>query len=164
MGVLTCTESFYFDFNDRYEYEVYYCSLGISFESQQGVDQIHENVLGKGLTYNFRMTLSLPICISQFAFPNLQLTITEELRLDPNGVLGRELSEELTLNSSELRFSEHSPSLRPLLMELLSSQLKQKMNTFTISVLQNYMKYCKNRFERRKIWQSCKLSLEVTTY
>lgn len=56
-----------------------------------------------------------------------QLTITEELRLDPRGVLGRELREELALNSSELRFSEPSPSpsLSPLLMELLSSQLKQ---------------------------------------
>lgn len=37
------------------------------------------------------------------------------------GVEGRELSEELALNSSELRLSE--ASLRPLLMELLSSQL-----------------------------------------
>lgn len=55
-----------------------------------------------------------------------QLTITEEFRLDPRGVLGRELREELALNSSELRFSEPSPSpsLSPLLMELLSSQLK----------------------------------------
>lgn len=61
-----------------------------------------------------------------------QLTITEELRLDPRGVLGRELREELALNSSELRFSEPSPSpsLRPLLMELLSSQLKQDRVTF----------------------------------
>lgn len=38
------------------------------------------------------------------------------------GVEGRELSEELALNSSELRLSE--ASLRPLLMELLSSQLR----------------------------------------
>lgn len=38
------------------------------------------------------------------------------------GVEGRELSEELALNSSELRLSE--ASLRPLLMELLSSQLQ----------------------------------------
>lgn len=57
----------------------------------------------------------------------IKLTITEELRLDPRGVLGSELREELALNSSELRFSEPSPSpsLSPLLMELLSSQLKQ---------------------------------------
>lgn len=40
------------------------------------------------------------------------------------GVEGRELSEELALNSSELRLSE--ASLRPLLMELLSSQLQQR--------------------------------------
>ncbi|TNN76401.1 hypothetical protein EYF80_013266 [Liparis tanakae] len=52
----------------------------------------------------------------------------EELRLDPRGVVGRELREELTLNSSELRFSEPSPSpsLSPLLMELLSSHLENK--------------------------------------
>lgn len=37
-------------------------------------------------------------------------------------MVGRELSEELALNSSELRLSE--ASLRPLLMELLSSQLQ----------------------------------------
>lgn len=68
-----------------------------------------------------------------FLTPDFQLTITEELRLDPKGVLGRELREELALNSSELRFSEHSPSpsLRPLLMELLSSQLKHKAIAFT---------------------------------
>jgi len=43
-------------------------------------------------------------------------------------VVGRELREELTLNSSELRFSEPSPSpsLSPLLMELLSSHLENK--------------------------------------
>lgn len=40
------------------------------------------------------------------------------------GVEGRELSEELALNSSELRLSE--ASLRPLLMELLSSQLQRQ--------------------------------------
>lgn len=38
------------------------------------------------------------------------------------GVEGKELREELALNSSELRLSE--ASLRPLLMELLSSQLQ----------------------------------------
>lgn len=76
--------------------------------------------------------------IISLVITKLQLTNTEELRLDPKGVLGSELSEELALNSSELRFSEHSPSpsLSPLLMELLSSQLKQNMNTFTISVPQ----------------------------
>ena len=47
-------------------------------------------------------------------------TIVEFLR-DAVGVVGRELSEELALNSSELRLSE--ASLSPLLMELLSSQL-----------------------------------------
>lgn len=72
-----------------------------------------------------------------FFKPDSQLTITEELRLDPKGVHGRELREELALNSSELIFSEHSPSpsLRPLLMELLSSQLKQKVTPFIKSVL-----------------------------
>jgi len=40
------------------------------------------------------------------------------------GVVGRELREELALNSSELRLSE--ASLSPLLMELLSSQLRGK--------------------------------------
>jgi len=51
--------------------------------------------------------------------------MTEELRREPSGVVGREFSEELTLNSSELRLSDTSPSpsLRPLLMELLSSHL-----------------------------------------
>ena len=39
-------------------------------------------------------------------------------------MVGRELSEELALNSSELRLSE--ASLSPLLMELLSSQLQDK--------------------------------------
>lgn len=39
------------------------------------------------------------------------------------GVVGRELRVGLVLNSSELRLSE--PSLKPLLMELLSSQLKE---------------------------------------
>lgn len=48
-------------------------------------------------------------------------TIVEFLR-DAVGVVGRELSEELALNSSELRLSE--ASLSPLLMELLSSQLR----------------------------------------
>lgn len=50
-----------------------------------------------------------------------QLTMTEELRREPTGVVGRELRDELALSSSELRLSE--PSLKPLLMELLSSQL-----------------------------------------
>jgi hypothetical protein len=52
----------------------------------------------------------------------------EELRREPSGVVGRELSEELTLNSSELRLSDTSPSpsLRPLLMELLSSHLTER--------------------------------------
>lgn len=70
-------------------------------------------------------------CLALF----FQLTIAEELRLDPSGVLGRELSEELTLNSSELRFSEPSPSpsLRPLLMELLSSHLKQRKKSVPLS-------------------------------
>lgn len=49
------------------------------------------------------------------------LTMTEELRREPTGVVGRELRDELALSSSELRLSE--PSLKPLLMELLSSQL-----------------------------------------
>lgn len=55
-----------------------------------------------------------------------QLTMMEELRLDPSGVLGSELRDELALNSSELRLSDTSPSpsLSPLLMELLSSHLK----------------------------------------
>ena len=48
-------------------------------------------------------------------------TIVEFLR-DAVGVVGRELSEELALNSSELRLSE--ASLSPLLMELLSAQLR----------------------------------------
>lgn len=38
-------------------------------------------------------------------------------------MVGRELRVGLVLNSSELRLSE--PSLRPLLMELLSSQLQE---------------------------------------
>lgn len=50
-------------------------------------------------------------------------TIVELLR-EAVGVVGRELSEELALNSSELRLSE--ASLRPLLMELLSSQLQDR--------------------------------------
>lgn len=48
-------------------------------------------------------------------------TIVELLR-EAVGVVGRELREELALNSSELRLSE--ASLRPLLIELLSSQLQ----------------------------------------
>lgn len=46
-----------------------------------------------------------------------------EFLREPMGVVGRELSVGLVLNSSELRLSE--PSLKPLLMELLSSQLKE---------------------------------------
>lgn len=49
-------------------------------------------------------------------------TATEESLRDAVGVVGSELSEELALNSSELRLSE--ASLSPLLMELLSSQLR----------------------------------------
>lgn len=45
------------------------------------------------------------------------------------GVEGKELSEELALNSSELRLSE--ASLRPLLMELLSSQLEGQRQSQT---------------------------------
>lgn len=48
-------------------------------------------------------------------------TAMAEFLREAVGVEGRELSEELALNSSELRLSE--ASLRPLLMELLSSQL-----------------------------------------
>lgn len=89
---------------------------------------MYANVLGKGLSYNFRLMLSEIF---------IKLTIAEELCLDPKGVLGRDLREEHVLNSSGLRFSEHSPSpsLRPLLMELLSSQLKQKTTTLTKSML-----------------------------
>lgn len=47
-----------------------------------------------------------------------------ELLREAVGVVGRELREELALNSSELRLSE--ASLSPLLMELLSSQLQEK--------------------------------------
>lgn len=54
----------------------------------------------------------------------LSLTMTDELRREPVGVVGRELREELAFRSSELRLSE--PSLKPLLMELLSSQLQRE--------------------------------------
>lgn len=53
--------------------------------------------------------------------------MTEELRREPTGVVGRELREELALRSSELRLSD--PSLKPLLMELLSSQLHTHTHT-----------------------------------
>lgn len=53
--------------------------------------------------------------------PRAPTAMAEFLR-EAVGVEGRELSEELALNSSELRLSE--ASLRPLLMELLSSQLQ----------------------------------------
>lgn len=59
--------------------------------------------------------------ISNVQEPWEALTMTEELRREPTGVVGREFREELALRSSELRLSE--PSLKPLLMELLSSQL-----------------------------------------
>lgn len=73
----------------------------------------------------------MPHAVLQTSTISFYLTIAEELRLDPRGVLGRELSDELALNSSELRFSDPSPSpsLSPLLMELLSSQLKQDRMT-----------------------------------
>lgn len=51
-------------------------------------------------------------------------TAIAEFRREAVGLDGRELREELALNSSELRLSE--ASLRPLLMELLSSQLEQE--------------------------------------
>ena len=47
-----------------------------------------------------------------------------EFLRDAVGVVGRELREELALNSSELRLSE--ASLSPLLMEVLSSQLQDE--------------------------------------
>lgn len=53
----------------------------------------------------------------------VSLTTMDEFLREPMGVVGRELRVGLVLNSSELRLSE--PSLRPLLMELLSSQLKE---------------------------------------
>lgn len=55
------------------------------------------------------------------------LTITEELRLEPTGVVGRELREELAFSSSKLILSD--PSLKPLLMELLSSHLQTERKT-----------------------------------
>ena len=59
------------------------------------------------------------------------LTTMAEFLREPMGVVGRELRVGLVLNSSELRLSE--PSLRPLLMELLSSQLKEtKTKTFSL--------------------------------
>lgn len=56
-------------------------------------------------------------------FVSSRTTIVEFLR-EAVGVVGRELREELALNSSELRLSE--ASLSPLLMELLSSQLRDR--------------------------------------
>lgn len=61
------------------------------------------------------------------------LTMTEELRREPTGVVGRELRDELALSSSELRLSE--ASLKPLLMELLSSQLHTHTHTEEIQML-----------------------------
>lgn len=49
------------------------------------------------------------------------------------GVVGRELRVGLVLNSSELRLSE--PSLRPLLMELLSSQLMETKTACQLVVI-----------------------------
>lgn len=54
-------------------------------------------------------------------------TTTVEFRREAVGVVGRELSDELALNSSELRLSD--ASLRPLLMELLSSQLQGRQRS-----------------------------------
>lgn len=61
--------------------------------------------------------------MAAWVFANSRTTIVEFLR-EAVGVLGRELSEELALNSSELRLSD--ASLSPLLMELLSSQLQDR--------------------------------------
>jgi len=61
----------------------------------------------------------VPHCPEGMAAP----TAMAEFLREAVGVEGRELSEELALNSSELRLSE--ASLRPLLMELLSSQLQR---------------------------------------
>lgn len=60
--------------------------------------------------------------------PQAPTAMVEFLR-EAVGVEGRELSEELALNSSELRLSE--ASLRPLLMELLSSQLEGQRQSQT---------------------------------
>lgn len=60
--------------------------------------------------------------------PQAPTAMAEFLR-EAVGVEGRELSEELALNSSELRLSE--ASLRPLLMELLSSQLQGQSQSQT---------------------------------
>lgn len=56
-----------------------------------------------------------------------------EFLREPMGVVGRELRVGLVLNSSELRLSE--PSLKPLLIELLSSQLKSKMTEMVVLVM-----------------------------
>lgn len=61
-----------------------------------------------------------PLSASERFSESVRSTIVEFLR-EAVGVVGRELREELALNSSELRLSE--ASLSPLLMELLSSQL-----------------------------------------
>lgn len=64
-------------------------------------------------------------CLSLFIrYMFVSLTTMAEFLREPMGVVGRELRVGLVLNSSELRLSE--PSLRPLLMELLSSQLRNK--------------------------------------
>lgn len=60
-----------------------------------------------------------PLSASERFSESVRSAMAEFLR-EAVGVEGRELSEELALNSSELRLSE--ASLRPLLMELLSSQ------------------------------------------
>lgn len=63
-------------------------------------------------------------CESNISIQLKWITTMAEFRREPMGVVGRELREEPALNSSELRLSE--PSLKPLLMELLSSQLQRK--------------------------------------
>lgn len=61
------------------------------------------------------------------------LTTMAEFLREPMGVVGRELRVGLVLNSSELRLSE--PSLKPLLIELLSSQLQETMTKKTRQVI-----------------------------
>ncbi len=64
------------------------------------------------------------------------LTTMAEFLREPMGVVGRELRVGLVLNSSELRLSE--PSLKPLLMELLSSQLKETMTNKMCQIILKY--------------------------
>lgn len=63
----------------------------------------------------------------------VSLTTMAEFLREPMGVVGSELSVGLVLNSSELRLSE--PSLSPLLMELLSSQLKETKSKTMCQIL-----------------------------